>query len=89
MYSTDFDTYRKNTPKEYEAQFVHKPTEEPETSVPTSLKKEGGLLSKVTGLLGGLELDDILLIAIGVLLLLDSDEDNDVIVIFIALMLFF
>ncbi len=104
MYSNSFEQSRKgsNVPEEYESQFIRReeptpeptyqpsPPEEPPKAVPVSAKPVGeGILSKAMSLFRGLEFDDILLIAIGVLLLLDSDEDNDVIVIFIALMLFF
>lgn len=103
MYSNSFEQSRKSgVPEEYESQFIRReepqaepayqppaPAEEPQ-AVPVSAKPVGdGILSKAMSLFRGLEFDDILLIAIGVLLLLDSDEDNDVIVIFIALMLFF
>ncbi len=36
-----------------------------------------------------LEIDDLILIGIGILLLLDSEEDNDIFVLIIALMLLF
>lgn len=36
-----------------------------------------------------LEIDDLILIGIGILLLLDSDEENDVFLLIIALMLLF
>ena len=45
----------------------------------------GGLLDS----LRGLKLDDLLIIAIGVLLLLDSDADNDMILLLIAAVLLF
>ena len=39
--------------------------------------------------LRNLKIDDLILIAIGILLLLDSEEDNDIFVLIIALLLFF
>lgn len=38
---------------------------------------------------GGISLEDLLLVAIGILLLLDGEPDNDILVIAIVLLLFF
>lgn len=57
---------------------------EPERPVPNSQ----GITGKLRSILGGFETDDLLLIAIGILILLDGDEDNDVLLIFILALLF-
>lgn len=49
----------------------------------------GGLFDKIKHTLSHLDTDDYILIAIGILLLLDSEEDNDIILVFIAALLFF
>lgn len=41
------------------------------------------------GFLKDLKIDDLILIGIGILLLLDSDANNDMLIILIAMMLFF
>lgn len=96
MYSNSFEqNAKKSFPEEYESQFLPRteptpPPQEEGAPVPVSAKpRNDGILSKAMDIFRGLELDDLLLIAVGILLLLDSDEDNDVIVIFIAIMLFF
>ncbi len=96
MYSNSFEQgAKKNFAEEYESQFLpreeHAPVvQEEQAAVPVSARqKNDGILSKAMDIFRGLEIDDLLLIAVGILLLLDSDEDNDVIVIFIAIMLFF
>ena len=96
-YSNSFEaTPKKSFSEEYESQFLPRddpsspPTHTDDAPLPVSAKaKSDGILSKAMDIFRGLEIDDLLLIAVGILLLLDSDEDNDVIVIFIAIMLFF
>ncbi len=51
--------------------------------------RESAIFSKAAEVFRGLELDDLLIIAIGILLLLDSDENMDTVLIFVAAMLFF
>lgn len=46
------------------------------------------IFDKFRGLFGNFEIDDLILIAIGVLLLLDGNTDNDMILIFILALLF-
>ncbi len=47
----------------------------------------GGMLSGIKKTLSGLHTDDLILLAIGVLLLLDSDTDNDILIILIVALL--
>jgi len=56
---------------------------------PPSPPKREGAIGRRLDLLREMKLDDMLLIAIGVLLLLDSDADNDMIALLIAALLFF
>ena len=49
---------------------------------------QNGLTERLRNVIGGFETDDLLLIAIGLLLLLDGDADNDVLLIFIIALLF-
>lgn len=46
------------------------------------------IFDKFRGIFNHFEIDDLLLIAIGVLLLLDGDMDNDILLIFILALLF-
>jgi hypothetical protein len=74
----------------YESQFVRRDDPPPESEPPAEPpSKSAGLFDKVKDIFKGFDIDDLLLIAIGVLLLLDSDEDTDVILVFIAVLLFF
>ncbi|NLN55527.1 MAG: hypothetical protein GX148_04405 [Clostridiales bacterium] len=54
--------------------------------------KEGGrsssIFDKFRGIFDHFEIDDLILIAIGVLLLLDGDTDNDILLIVILALLF-
>ena len=52
-------------------------------------KAQSGIADRLRSAIGGFETDDLLLIAIGLLLLLDGDADNDVLLIFIIALLFF
>lgn len=98
-YSSSFETSPKRSfSEEYESQFMRRtpeapvvppqppPTEQPPASAPI---RESAIFSKAAEIFRGLELDDLLVIAIGVLLLLDSDENMDTVLIFVAAMLFF
>jgi len=55
---------------------------------PPAPHKESGLLGGLRGALGRFGTDDLLLIAVGLLILLDGDESNDVILVFILALLF-
>lgn len=64
-------------------------------AVPVSSGGGGGLslprfsiFDKFRGIFDHFEIDDLILIAIGVLLLLDGDTDNDILLIFILALLF-
>ncbi|MDD4125105.1 MAG: hypothetical protein PHW77_05200 [Eubacteriales bacterium] len=46
------------------------------------------IFDKFRGIFNHFEIDDLILIAIGVLLLLDGDTDNDILLIFILALLF-
>lgn len=50
--------------------------------------EKSGIADKLRRVIGGFETDDLLLIAIGILLLLDGDSDNDVLLVFILALLF-
>ncbi len=95
MYTAGFDRPSNggmNTqPEGYASQFISSNPEPQniQASVPCEPeRKSDGILSKALDLFKGLELDDILIIAIGILLLLDGSEDNDILLIFLAIMLF-
>lgn len=62
------------------------PLEEQKRSVPEEREPQKGLR---TDFLRNLKLDDLLLIAIGILLLLDSDSENDIFVFLMAFLLMF
>ncbi len=53
-----------------------------------ALPEKSGIADKLRRVIGGFETDDLLLIAIGILLLLDGDGDNDVLLVFILALLF-
>ena len=59
-------------------------TPEPE-SLPASAN---GITGRLKSIFVGLDIDDLLLIAIGILILLDGSEDNDVLLVFILALLF-
>ena len=94
MYSRDFGGIKSegqlyNYEREYnesrrnENEYAKEHTEEaPKTAIE---KKRGFRLD----FLRDLKLDDLILIAIGILLLLDSDGDNDMFVLILAFLLFF
>ncbi|MEG2003269.1 MAG: hypothetical protein RRY76_00025 [Clostridia bacterium] len=87
------DGQLKKFEEQYSSQFS-KPKEEPLPPQPESIKEcaskpKMGLFDKAKDLIGSLKMDDLILIAIGVLLLIDSDEDNDIIIVFIIALLFF
>ena len=97
-YSSSFETSPKRSfNEEYESQFMRRTPEAPAAPPPTPSEqqpapppvRESAIFSKAAEVFRGLELDDLLIIAIGILLLLDSDENMDTVLIFIAAMLFF
>ena len=69
----------------------HEPEPEPQAALPSPPppKAEGGKRLLDLGFLKNIQIDDLILIGIGILLLLDSDGGNDMLVLLIALMLFF
>ncbi len=92
MYSRDFggiksDGQLYNLEREYNQSHRYDdyhPREEEREEFPSKPKTKGAL-----DFLRHLEIDDLILIGIGILLLLDSEEDNDIFVLIIALMLLF
>ena len=78
-YEREYNESRERAERECERV---KPTEMPE---PKRETKKGLRLD----FLRDLKLDDLILIAIGILLLLDSDGDNDMFVLILAFLLFF
>ncbi len=92
MYSRDFggiksDGQLYNLEREYNQSRRYEdyhPREEEKEDCPPEPKTKGAL-----DFLRHLEIDDLILIGIGILLLLDSEEDNDIFVLIIALMLLF
>ena len=95
MYSKSFGDNRDSFAERYESQFTRPeppPPPPPDEEPPRRECEKSpvtGIFDRVKDIFKGLSTDDLLLLAIGALLLLDSDEDNDVILIFIAVMLFF
>lgn len=93
MYSRDFGGIKSegqlyNMEREYNEsrRFDDYPPHEQEcTHLPEKEKSKGFKLD----FLRNLEIDDLILIGIGILLLLDSEEDNDIFVLIIALLLLF
>ena len=98
-YSSSFETSLKRSfNEEYESQFMRRTPEAPAAPPPPPPSeqqpapppvRESAIFSKAAEVFRGLELDDLLIIAIGILLLLDSDENMDTVLIFVAAMLFF
>ena len=92
MYSRDFggiksDGQLYNLEREYNQSRRYEdyhPQEEVQEDCSPQHKTKGAL-----DFLRHLEIDDLILIGIGILLLLDSEEDNDIFVLIIALMLLF
>ena len=62
------------------------PPSPPDPGIPAA---GAGLLDRLRGSLGRLGTDDLLLAAIGILILLDGDEGNDILILFIIALLFF
>lgn len=75
MYSRSFDTGMESYEPEREAEAFRKEAE----SRPQGLAR----------LFSGIKTEDLLLIAIALLLLMDGDPDNDVLLIALAFLLFF
>ena len=67
----------------------NQPPPPPPSPAPGSPPAGAGLLNRFRGTLGRLETDDLILAAIGVLILLDGSESNDILVLFILALLFF
>ena len=97
-YSSSFETSPKRSfSEEYKSQFMRRTPEAPAAPPPPPSEqqpapppvRESAIFSKAAEVFRGLELDDLLIIAIGILLLLDSDENMDTVLIFVAAMLFF
>jgi hypothetical protein len=90
MYSRDFGGIRSegqlyNFEREYnEARSFEQKSEDHKEACPETVRRKGPL-----DFLRTLEIDDLILIGIGILLLLDSEEENDILVLIIALMLLF
>lgn len=78
-YEREYNESRSRAESEYEKEPVEERVE------PIRERKKGLKLD----FLRDLKLDDLILIAIGILLLLDSDGDNDMFVLIIAFLLFF
>ena len=95
MYNRDFGGIRSegqlyNYEREYnaareQAKAEAERTKPEENAAPVCESKKGLRLD----FLRDLRLDDLILIAIGILLLLDSDGDNDMFVLILAFLLFF
>jgi hypothetical protein len=82
-YEREYNESRERAERESEAETVKEASEE--RREPVVDRKKGLKLD----FLRDLRLDDLILIAIGLLLLLDSDGDNDLFVLIIAFLLFF
>lgn len=84
---------RRNEPKFYQAplqdEFYSTPPPVQEACTAPSPPPSKGLFNFNLDFLRKIEMDDLVLIAIGILLLLDSDASNDMLIILIAFMLFF
>lgn len=84
MYSRAFDNDMTYFDREREG-FRQEAEEAAAQSEAVSAKPAGGM----RGLLKGIKTEDLLLIAIAVLLLLDGDPDNDILLIALAFLFFF
>ena len=86
-YEKEYNESRARAEREYaaEREYEKEAPEENTQAVRECGKKKGIKLD----FLRDMRLDDLILIAIGVLLLLDSDGDNDMFVLIIAFLLFF
>ncbi len=82
-YEREYNESRERAEREYEGTVEREPCEKIEE--PVREKKKGLRLD----FLRDLKLDDLILIAIGILLLLDSDGDNDMLVLLLAFLIFF
>lgn len=82
MYSSDFgvvsDGQLHNMQRELIRRNEEEATQEACVKAPRSCEKENGILGN---LLSNLKTDDLIVIAIGVLLLLDGKKDNDLLAI--------
>ncbi len=90
MYSRDFGGIKSegqlyNLEREYNEARAQEPQEAEAVCQIESEPKKSSPLS----FLQNLQLDDLILIGIGLLLLLDSQEENDIFVLLIAFLLFF
>ena len=82
-YEREYNESRERAEREYEREYEREPPEE--KIEPIRERKKGLKLD----FLRDLKLDDLILIAIGILLLLDSDGDNDMFVLILAFLIFF
>lgn len=82
-YEREYNESRERAEREYERSAEKEPCAEREA--PVCERKKGLRLD----FLRDLKLDDLILIAIGILLLLDSDGDNDMLVLLLAFLIFF
>lgn len=91
MYSRDFGGIKSegqlyNMEQEYNSRIREElPPVHTEECPPQKENRKGFGLN----FLRDLQIDDLILIAIGILLLLDSDEDNDIFLLIVAFLLFF
>jgi len=84
MYSRAFDNDMTYFDREREG-YRQENEENTEQAEAVSASRTGGM----RGLFKGIKTEDLLLIAIAVLLLLDGDPDNDILLIALAFLLFF
>lgn len=82
-YEREYNESRERAARDAETEIAREAAEERREPVCERQK------STKLGFLRDLRLDDLILIAIGILLLLDSDGDNDLFVLIIAFLLFF
>lgn len=92
MYNRDFGGIRSegqlyNLEREYNESRRYEEQQSREAERETAVKCDGQ--KRPLDFLRNLEIDDLILIGIGILLLLDSQEENDILVLIIALMLLF
>ena len=93
MYSRDFGGIKSegtlyNMEQEYNQSRSYGNMQE-EWREPQPAEQEHPPKGRTFDFLRNLQIDDLILIGIGILLLLDSEEDNDIFVLIIALLLFF